>query len=193
MNTQEVERANGIFELVTEYYRRELGANLQVPMRPTCFCKHDPSCGNRSDVPMTVPDVLNNCIQIHITSAISPNYYPSQLVYQYAHELWHAYEFDKYGVNYPWQTSMQLTEPYAHAASHCALSERFIPGHILPDAAQQSYFEAEKVSVPNDPMYIPGVKLAEEVGYSLQKLHSRYNAVVVPQIMSTLQPTSLMS
>jgi hypothetical protein len=182
---QNVELANQVIRIVTEYFQNKLGKPLSISLKPTCFCMHNPECRIGGDGPMAVPDVGNKNVQIHINSNISL-WYPGQLLYQYAHELWHAYEFAQFGINYSWEAFKDRIEPYAYAASLCALSERMMPQYILSDESQRVYFEAEKDAGPERSIYSPGAKLAGEVGYDLQKLYKQYLQTVSPQIVSSL-------
>jgi len=180
---QNMSLVDEVVGIVAAYYVKELGMSLNVAMKPICFCVHNPKCSVVGCIPMTVPDAHNNHLQIHISSIISPGWYPNQLLYQYSHELWHAYEFSQYGLSYPWQVFEDRIEPYAYAASLCALSQGMIPERILPRTSQDAYFKAIVASDSKRDMYAPGASIAKEVGYDLKKLYEQYQQIIAPQIL----------
>jgi hypothetical protein len=180
---EHITQIDQVIATITAYYELRLGRPLELTLAPTCFCTHT-QCGITINQPMAVPDADEDTIQIHVTTTISPDWFPSQLLFQYAHELWHAYEFAQYGIDYPWRRFESLIEPYAYAASLCGLYAIRLP--FLSHEAQEDYFRVTSVEIPGYAVYRPGVPLAKSVDYNLRKLDKQYQNIIAPQILKQL-------
>jgi len=178
---QNKELVNKVINIVKKYYKNEF-QSLNIGLERICFCQNDSSCTVKNYSPITIPEIETNKVKIHINSEIDPSWFPSQIVFQFSHELWHAYEFSRYGVEYPWKDFEKETEPYAYAASLCILSENIIPKKIYSLKSQKQYFDDRKLETPEKPVYEPGVKIAQDINYNFKKLCSMYNKRVVPLI-----------
>lgn len=180
MTAQNRYLAHQIVGIIDDYYRKEIDEPVRISMKPLCFCVQEADCTVADYSPITVPNIQGNCLQIHINATLTPLWYPNQLLYQYSHELWHAYEFSLYGINYPWQAYESHTEPYAYAASLCTLAQKLIPSYISDQASQEDYFAGVR---PEKEIYAPGAKLAEDASYSLRKLYEQYRRTISPQVL----------
>lgn len=168
--------------IIKAFYENELGP-LRIGLHPICFCPNNPECIHSGHGPNTIPCLPDNKVEIHINSSVYPDWYPSQIVYQLAHELWHAYEFSRFGITYSWQKYEKETEPYAHAASLCVLAQNLIPEKFLAKKFQIDYFNTTKFKPTERKIYDPGIKIAADARYDLKKLMKAYEIKVVPLIL----------
>lgn len=173
--------ADVLVNLLLTYYRNELQV-LNVNLEEVCFCPNNPECTVKDLSPIAIPTIEANKLKIHINSETVSSWYPAQIVFQLSHELWHAYEFSRYGIAYPWRNFEKDGEPYAHAASLCVLSDTIIPERFLSIEQQKRYFDAQKLDISVRSIYRPGIKIARDVNYNFRELCNTYNAEVAPLI-----------
>lgn len=165
-----------ITRIVGEFYKSRIGS-LSLSIADICLCTIREDCSNSHDGPLTVPGYAEDApsVVIHIKSDLVSSIYPCQIVYQFSHEIWHAYEFAIHGINYDYEHHKYTSEPYAHAASLCILSECIMPDAIMPNSSQVKYFNNAKDNTESiREIYRPGVSLAKSVDYDINKLLDAY-------------------
>jgi hypothetical protein len=180
VHSEKIERT--LFAIREHFVGSGLG-RLEIAQEPICFCELN-GCVLLDQSPMIVPSPSLSSVGIHLSTSVSPDYYPAQLLYQYSHELWHAYEFQRYGIDFNWKKYEKLNEPYAYAASLCLLSKNIIPADIYSDEQQTDYYIQARENIPLRVEYQPGVNLARLVGYDLSNLFRKYLAEVDPLVRS---------
>lgn len=166
-------KVNYLTGSILKLYKAHLG-KLDVSLTPICFCIHD-SCGSTHDGPLTEPIVSSNSVRIHLHTSIDGNYYPAQIAYQYAHELWHAYEFSWRGIDHDYTSSNEYYERYAHAACLCILNDFTMPKEYLDNESYRSYVNKAKGNFDIRDVYQPGVDLARSVDYDIKSLFKIYD------------------